>query len=458
MPDYTYDSSTGTYDGSWDYDEHALVWLGATARIIAAGEVEVADRWEWSEEAVAETGGLELGESGISAVADISGAGEIDPITRWEPSEEATAITLPGPITRPRLFVEVDYTTPPLQIPNDWVSVPRFRAISISQGRQRLLNRTEVGSATVTADNLLRAYDPTIHPEVRPGNHLRIRARPHGLGGTIIDLFRGFVRSWPQEWPGRVDAVSRVEAEDAFALMARFELEGDAIAEMGSGAHIREVLTRYGWPESGSVPEDTDWWILEDAASELGTNTFLGESLSQIDDGLATIMATDLTGNLLDHLLNVAESTEGGTLYVGPDGGIVFRQRQVGADEPIGTWGDEPGELRYTELVVTYDDSQIFNDIRITRRGDAVAATATDDDSIASYGPRTLSRSDDLHSEFTDLEEQVGRLLIKHRSASLYPQSITMRPTVDSPLWALVLGIPLGTTIVVRRRPPGAAR
>lgn len=369
-------------------------------------------------------------------------------MTDWEYSDSVTATTLGV-----GLIVEADYTTPPLIIPTDWVDLSPFRSVSIRQGRQRLLDRTEVGQASVALDNRERDFDPTLHPEVRPGNHLRIRAM---LDGNPVDLFRGFVRSWPQEWPGGgFDAVSTVQAEDAFALMARFALEGDAITSLASGAHIREVLTRYGWPEAGEIPPGTTWWILGDAASQLGTNTFLGESLSQIDDGTATIMATNLEGNMLDHLLNVAESTEGGTLYIGPAGDVVFHEHQVAATPPVGTWGDLAGENRYTDLLVVYDDSQIYNDIRLTRRGDATVASATDADAIDAYGPRTLEISDLLHSTQGAAESRADELLFKHKDATLYPQQLVMRPKPDSNVWPLILGIPLGTTLVVRRRPPG---
>ena len=108
---------------------------------------------------------------------------------------------------------------------------------------------------------------------------------------------------------------------------------------MQSGEHIRTVLTAYGWPEQADIPEGVTWWLLGQAgSSELGDTTILGESLSQIDDGLSTIMAlgerAGRGGNLLEHLLNVAETTEGGTFYVGRDGAVVFRERQVSGSRP----------------------------------------------------------------------------------------------------------------------------
>ena len=69
--------------------------------------------------------------------------------------------------------------------------------------------------------------------------------------------------------------------------------------------------------------------------------------------------------------------------------------------------------------------------------------------------PRTFTQSDLLHSEFTATEERATEFATEHSLAMLYPRSIAMRPKPDSPLWAVILGVPLGTALTVRRRPPG---
>jgi len=284
----------------------------------------------------------------------------------------------------PGIIVRADYTTPELQTPLDWTTLhdsasdSRMRRVNIHQGRSRLLAQTETGRATALLTNLDRALDPIVHPEVKPGVHLQIQAV---LGTQTIDLFRGYVRSWGQEWPDKKDAVSPVQAEDAFSLLARYELEGDAIGSMSTGDHLAAVLALYGWPALDSVPPGTTWWLLGTAgASELGTTTFLGEQAVGFDEGQSTIMATTFEGNLLTHLLNVAEKTEGGTFYVGPSGNLIFRERPSITEPSIGTWGDGPGELHYTDLSMDYDDDEFYNDIRVTRRGDSTPSVAKDQD------------------------------------------------------------------------------
>ena len=352
----------------------------------------------------------------------------------------------------PSVTIRADYTTPELQIPTDWTDLSsRNRGVNIHQGRSRLLAQTETGRATVRMNNLDRGLDPILHPEIKPGAHLQIQATK---GIQTFDLFRGYVRSWGQEWPQKKDAVTPVQAEDAFSLLARYELAGDAIGSMGTGAHLDAVLALYGWPALNSEPPGETWWQLGLAGrSELGVTTFLGEQSSSFDIGTATIMATTLEGNLLTHLLNVAEKTEQGTFYAGPSGELVFKER-IAIDAPsIGTWGDGPGELHYTELEMDYDDDELYNDIRVTRRGDSVAVTASD--VPPNVAPRTLPLTDVLFSTVGQAQTLADDLLRRYQSAIYHPTKMVMRPPYDSPLWAATLGVELGSKITILRRPPG---
>jgi hypothetical protein len=275
----------------------------------------------------------------------------------------------------PSLRIQADLTTRALTIPTfttDWSDRLR-NGLTIHQGRQRTLGKTETGSMRAPLGNQDRGLDPTVNLSLRPNNHVKCEAV---WNGNTYSLFRGFVRRYPQDWPARRDAVSTIECEDAFALMARYELEGQAIAEMGAGAHITAVLTNFGWPGVGAFPPGTTWWQLGHAGSALGTNTFLGGNLQSIGTGRSTIMAMNTTGNMLEHLLNVAENTDRGTLYIGPTGDVVFKQKPSPHDPIVGTWGDGVGEYPYFDFSVDYDDVLWFNDIRVTRRGDSTEYTA----------------------------------------------------------------------------------
>ncbi len=127
----------------------------------------------------------------------------------------------------PTLVVEIDWTSNPLDLPSNWTDVTsRVRGFSFNYGRQRELDRTEVGSGTIVFKNLDRALDPShtgspYYPNVVPMRHVRIQATHHG---TTYAVARGFIRSFPQTWPGKVGAEVAVEFEDAFSVLARTDL------------------------------------------------------------------------------------------------------------------------------------------------------------------------------------------------------------------------------------------
>jgi hypothetical protein len=302
-------------------------------------------------------------------------------------------------------------------------------------------------------DNQDRGLDPTVNADLRPLNHVKVEAI---WNGSTYPLFRGFIRSYPQDWPARTDAVSTIEAEDAFSLMARYELEDQAIAEQSAGDHISDVLTLFGWPAAGEIPPGAGWWQLGTAGkSELGTTTRLGENLRFLDEGRSTIMALTATGNMLEHLLNVAENTDRGTLYMGPGGDLVFEQKPTPHAPVIGTWGDGEGEYDYFDFRVSFDDQQWYNDVRVTRRGDSTEYVAKDATSVADDGPRTLPISDTLFSTAGAAQNLATELLGSFGEPVIYPVQLVMRPRANSTIWSLILGMPLMSKITVNRRPPG---
>lgn len=123
----------------------------------------------------------------------------------------------------PLLLVEVAFATAPTAADQTWTDVTDYvRAISIRRGRDHELQRAEAGTMSVLLDNRDRRFDPTYtsgayYPNVLPMRQIRVRAY---WGGTVYDLYRGFVEAWPQAWPeyGK-DAVVEVTAFDALGAL-----------------------------------------------------------------------------------------------------------------------------------------------------------------------------------------------------------------------------------------------
>lgn len=112
-------------------------------------------------------------------------------------------------------FDDVSVSTPAWT----YVADSKVRAFSVSRGRESELVEFDAGTASVTLDNRNRAYDPTSNASIRPMNRIWLREQ---FSGETHDLFKGYVESWDQEWPGwgGSDAIVTAVAADEFKVLA----------------------------------------------------------------------------------------------------------------------------------------------------------------------------------------------------------------------------------------------
>src|SRR6266542_3379815 len=176
----------------------------------------------------------------------------------WDTTPWGSVWSDPSPVPD-ALIVEIDWTSNPLDVPLNWTDVTsRVRGFSFSYGRQRELDRTEVGSGTILFKNPDRALDPShtgspYYPNVVPMRHVRIRSARRG---PVYDVARGFIRSFPQSWPGKVGAEVAVEFEDAFSVLARMDLtaySAEVLADAPIGYwRLRETMGTTALDEGGN--------------------------------------------------------------------------------------------------------------------------------------------------------------------------------------------------------------
>jgi Concanavalin A-like lectin/glucanases superfamily len=104
-----------------------------------------------------------------------------------------------------------------------WIYVTQWlRAFSTSRGRPSELQEMDAGTATLTLDNRDRRFDPAntqspYAPNLRPMNRMWLRVRFNGL---THDVFKGYVESYEQQFPGTVDAVTVVRLADEFKVLS----------------------------------------------------------------------------------------------------------------------------------------------------------------------------------------------------------------------------------------------
>jgi hypothetical protein len=170
---------------------------------------------------------------------------------------------------------------------------------------------------------------------------------------------------------------------------------------------------------------------------------------------------------LLQHFQDIVEA-ENGLLYMRGDGVVVFQNRHYrlttsASTTSQGTFGDGGGsELPYQSVSPSYDDAQIWNDVRVTAATGTEQA-ASDSTSQSAYFTRTLVKSGLLIGDASGVGGNTpdneaaglaGWLLATYKDPVLRFDRIDLDGAVSDSLWPHMLGRDISDRITVKRRPP----
>lgn len=286
---------------------------------------------------------------------------------------------------------------------------------------------TTASAATASLDGIVTGTGGTLVKPMRP---VRVRAI---WNGTTYDLFRGYVDSWNISWNGPNWSEVSVPCTDAFKVFGNIERTavGATGAGEATGTRIGRILNGIGW----------------------------SATLRDIDTGDVVVQSTTLDGNALEEML-VATETEVGELYMTGDGKVFFRSRSgITSDSRSttsqATFGDQVGELRYKEVTLSNDDTQLYNRIIATRVG-GTAQQADDVSSQDEFLLRSYERSDLIMTTDAGALNYAQYVLSLSAQPELRFEEITIQPQRDETnLFPHALNRLIGDRITVRRRPPG---
>lgn len=189
---------------------------------------------------------------------------------------------------------------------------------------------------------------------------------------------------------------------------------------------------------------------------------------SNLDSGMSTSLtyANDLSGvDALTCLQNVV-NTEGGRHFVDGSGVINFQSRQRFFQQgvvnfnpagPVWVFGDNDGEIPYTELSFDFDPTRISNQIAVTQNSTNVTYNAADTTSQTNYGIRNLSRNSQS-SNAEEVRESAYFYLSRYRDAHLRVQSLKINIAANPALWPSALSFELGQYVQINRRDPFGLR
>lgn len=332
----------------------------------------------------------------------------------------------------PSLEVACAFASDPAVADPLWLDISeRVLSFSIRRGKSQELARNEAGTADLELDNRDNALTPQnsdspYWPNIRPMRRIRISAR---WSYTTYHLFTGYVERWVPGWDtqGGSNGTVTVQAVDAFKVFALKKIT-QVYAAARSDVRIATVLSLVGWPATDQL----------------------------LDVGLTAVQVYNADKQPALEAIQQAEEAEGGAVFMRGDGVLIFLSRLNPSLSGLGggTFGDIDGELPYTNLGIDYGDDQIWNEMRFTGQG-LTEQVLSDPASIATYLPRTLTKTGLLLSSDVDVLAFAQYQLSKLKDPILRFPTLTVNPALDpAQLWPRVLGIELGTSLTVRRRPP----
>lgn len=179
-----------------------------------------------------------------------------------------------------------------------------------------------------------------------------------------------------------------------------------------------------------------------------------------IQPGLTTAMGpANIEGQDAMSALQTVVDTENGAHYFDATGSITFKSRssRYNASSPVYTFGErvDLGELPYEDCQLDFDSTHLSNQVTVTQEGTSQNFYASDDASVTSYFPRTMSRTINAQDP-NECQDAASYLLSRYRQPATRVSSLKLHPSAVPALWPVCLGLELGTRIRVIRRPPGA--
>lgn len=334
-------------------------------------------------------------------------------------------------------------TTPLGPVPV-WTDITAYiESYTTKRGRSRALDRTPTGTLSIGLINTSGRFDPTNlsgpyvsggKTLVTPGCPIRMRAE---YGGVQYPVWQGNVDAWPGSWAkGKnttAPAFSGIEATGVFGWNAGTDIAAGFAQgfDEPSGARIHRVLNAVNWP------------------------TFARD----VDTGRSDLHPTAKGGTVVDLLQSVADS-EGGIVFEGADGSIVFRDRHapykhVESRTPRAVFGDSGSELRYYDATFDYSKDTVRNDITLGREGSDTRVTMRGSpDSRRRNGVQSYENTNLQNATDAGLVPLGRQILNQFGEAELRFDTLTIRPQRDpTHLWPIVLGLDLRHRITIKRRP-----
>ena len=339
---------------------------------------------------------------------------------------------------------EIAFDSDPLDASQSYTDVSSFlRGFKTTRGRASNLTQFQPGSAVIQLDNSDNRFSPnqTTHyydssnnrSKVQPLKRIRIKA---AYSGTTYTIFTGFVESFPVSYGGQgADSVTNIRAVDVFKLLNNATL--DSVGwKLGTSLLGQTTRLAFGQAQELSSVRVTN--IL---------NSF-GYTDQSISTGQLQVQTQSTTDTLLA-ALQAVERAENGTFFIAANGNATFRDRNfrlTNTTTPQATFGQGSGELNYSDIVSSFDDTKIRNTILMTRTGGS-QQSAVSDDSVTRFGTHSRSETGRLNIQDSDVLSIAKQKVVENDIPQTTVRQLKFRPQTNTSIWPKALGLDIGSFV-----------
>jgi hypothetical protein len=277
----------------------------------------------------------------------------------------------------------------------------RVKSYTIDRGKSREFDGYQTGECSVVFDNRDRAFDPTFEASPFYGNIVPKRELRISTNGILS--FFGVVDDWNLQYElgGQSEAV--VVASDGFSYLNNQTLTGGTATPQTTGQRISAILDdpSVNWPSTRRT--------IDTGSGTLG----------------ADVIAADAPA--LDYL-RLVEKSEPGSLFVGKNGYLVFKDRTVAPSSTDSVHLSDAGDgIAYQEVKVIYGSELLYNEIVIGSTTTNSTAVAYDYDSIGEYGVLNYTQTDLLMNTDEQVEQMAVFLAQKYSQPEFRFETVTVR-------------------------------
>ena len=278
--------------------------------------------------------------------------------------------------------------------------------VNIRRGRSRITSKFEAGTAEVVLYDQNGDWNPTnpagaYYPNLVPLRQIIIYATYLGVD---YFLFSGFITNYDTGFRQGNEDLSTVNLRcvDGFKLLAGSSVTTVTGAPAGqlSGARVDALLDAIDWPIS----------------------------LRNIDTGQTTLQADPGTSRTALDALNTVSDSEFGGLFIDSEGNVTFLSRDNVINNPAFaaySFSDAGSGISYTNAVVAFDDTNLINDVTVTRSG-GTAQNAFSQASIDKYFLHSGNRTGILVQTDTEALNQARGILATRKDPEVRVDSISL--------------------------------